>query len=267
MLRRIFFILFPLTLFSLHYDPWFGQTWLFYLTPSYTYDHYPDVDNGTRKYSSDDNLIKGNLNFSFLPQWDIQFEGIFASTQKLSWGMQAIGTSLRYLQCNDVEGDPVSLTFNGSLFYVPVRSQKDPSTPFHATLNLELGAALGKEIDKIYNWRYRFWGYGGIGVANRGAPWARGILALDARIYTQHLFRLFGHGYFGMGGVEEVNIDRLRGYANIAHQSVDLGLRYAYEFEIWGNFSVEYFYRVFAHSFPECMHSITVAYTLPFSLF
>ncbi|GAB5410936.1 MAG: hypothetical protein ChlgKO_00500 [Chlamydiales bacterium] len=264
---RIFLFLLPLSLFSLNYDPWFGETWLFYLTPSYTYQYYPDVDNGTQKYSSNDHIGAANLEFSFLPRWDVQFEGIFAATNKLSWGTRAVGTSLRYLFLNDVEGDPVSLTMNGAFFYVPTRAQTDPSTPFHSTANLEIGAAVGKEIDKIYNWRYRFWGYLGAGIANRGAPWARGILALDARFWEHNLLRIFSEGYVGFGGVNEVNIDRLRGYANIDHQSIDVGLRYAYEFKIWGEFSLEYFYRAFAHSFPERMQSITVAYTLPFSLF
>lgn len=267
MRRSLVALLLPLSLFSLNYDPWFGQTWLFYLTPSYEYRYYPDVDNGTCQYSSHDNLAKVNLDFSFLPQWDIQLEGIFASTSRLSWGTQAIGSSLRYLHYNDVEGDPLSLTFNGNLFYVPTRSQKDPSTPFHSTLNFELGAALGKEIDKVYNWSYRIWAYGGAGIANRGAPWTRAIIAFDSNIYQRHLLRIFTHGYFGFGGIEEVNIDNLRGYANIDHQSIDVGLRYAYEFDIWGNLSLEYFYRPFAHSYPERLHSVTISYTLPFSLF
>ncbi|MEX0962344.1 MAG: hypothetical protein WDZ28_05780 [Simkaniaceae bacterium] len=260
--------LFALPLFSLEQQPYFGQQWEFYLTPSYQYRYYPAVQNARNPshYSSHDHTLGLNLQVSFWPRWDLQLEADFAATSKTPFGMQSIAADLRYLFFDDVQGDPVSLTLGTIIRVVPYHFQKDPSTPYHATTNIEVGTAIGKEVDHLDYWVVRGWGYLGLGIGNRGAPWLNSELAFEGNRENHHHFRAFAKGYMGMGGIHTVNISHLRGYANIYHRSIDLGGRYTYLFDIWGRASLEYAYRLYARAYPKCAHTFVFRYTLPFSV-
>lgn len=259
----------PLALVAFEQDPYFRQTWEFALSPAFTYFYYPAIQGARRpsRYSSHDQILSLDLQVSFLPEFDLQIETEFANTRLLDWGTRSAGLDLRYLLLDDIQGDPVSLTLGLITRYVPTRALRDPSTPYHSQLNFEAGCALGKEIDHLSYWVVRFWGYLGAGIANRGAPWLNGELAFEANRENRHQFRLYSQGYVGFGGVEGVNIRAFNGYANIDHRSWDIGGRYLYTFSIWGSLSLDYAYRLMAHSYPERSNSFTVRYTLPFSLF
>ena len=250
-------------------SPWFTPIAEFELRPSYSYRYYPSVDRGFNpsSYHSHDHLIDLNLGLNFLPNWDFQLELDFSNNRKLSWGTQRFGAQVRYLWLNDVVGDPVSLALGLQLFYVPTRNMRDVSSPYHAQGNLELGVGIGKEIDRAYDWIWRFYGFLGLGTGNRGYPWLRPLLSAEFKFRQSHKFQLYSEGYFGFGNRHRVNIDRFNGYAKIFHQSIDLGLNYTYIFNIWGELGVQYAYRLYAHAFPQHASTFTIEYRLPFSLF
>ena len=269
MFKKLLLFLFPMTLLAFEVDPWFTPLAEFNLRPSYSYRYYPDIDRARNPshYSSHDHLIALNLGVNFLPNWDFQIETDFSSTRKLSWGTQRLGLQLRYLFMDDVAGAPVSLTAGVQVFYVPTRNMRDPSSPYHAQGNLELGIAVGKEIAKVYDWQYRFYGFVGVGTGNRGYPWLRPLLSGMFKFRHHHQFELYSEGYFGFGRRHHVDISRLNGYAKIMHQSIDVGASYHYLFEIWGSLGIQYSYRVYAHAFPERANILKVEYRLPFSIF
>ena len=268
-MRTFLFLFFPLSLVAFVIDPWFNTLAEFQLRPAYSYRYYPSIDRGFNpsSYHSHDHLIDLNLGLRFLPNWEAQMEIDFSHTHKLSWGTQMVGSQVRYLLLDDVAGDPVSLTLGAQIYYVPTRNMRDVSSPYHAQGNLELGAAIGKEIDHLYQWRYRFYGFLGVGTGNRGYPYVRPLLSAEMKYALHHKFQLFAESYIGLGGRGEVNVDRFTGYAKIQHRNIDLGLNYTYLFTIWGALGVEYAYRVYAHAFPEHASTFKVEYRLPFSLF
>lgn len=265
----ILFFLFPLSLFAFEVEPWFTPLAEINLRSSYSYRYYPNINHAYNPshYSSHDQLIDFNLGISFYPNWDFQAETDFSNTRKLSWGTQRVGMQVRYLLMDDIGGAPVSLSVGGKIFYVPTRNMRDPSSPYHAQGNLEVGGSVGKEITNIYDWKYRFYGFFGLGIGNRGYPWCCPLLSTQFKYKHKHKFELFTQGYFGFGNKYRVNFQRLNGYAKIMHQSIDIGGSYYYLLGIWGSLAIHYAYRLYARSFPEYANIITVKYILPFSIF
>jgi len=258
----------PFVLAAFESKPWFPPIAELELKLNYSYEHYPSVSHAfdPPHDSSKDHLIDLNLEVSFLPKWEAQVELDLAKTSKLSLGTRRVGLEVRYLFLDDVAGDPVSFTTDLLLFYVPTRNMKDVSSPYHAQGNFELGMAVGKEIDLEYDWAYRFFGFLGLGQANRGYPWVRSELSFQRNYKNRHHFSLFTEGYFGLGPQKKVIVDHFNGYAKIQHQSVDLGINYTYLFDIWGSFTFQYAYRVYALSFPRKLSSFSIEYKLPFSI-
>ncbi len=267
-MKRLLFFLFPVALFGFVVDPWYQTVGEFQFRPAYSYSYYPSVSQATNpsSYHSHDQLIALNLGAQFWPNWDVQLESDFSQTRRLNWGTERVGLQLRYLFLDDVAGDPVSMSFNLQSYFVPTRNMRDVSSPYHAQGNIELGAAVGKEIDQTFDWLFRFWGFLGVGMANRGYPWVRPLLMAEMKVQSAHKLKIFTEGYVGFGHRHRVNIDHFNGYGKIAHRSIDLGLSYTYLFRIWGALGVQYGFRVYAHSFPQHASTFKVEYRLPFSL-
>lgn len=212
-------------------------------------------------------MIGVNLETHLIPNWDFQCECDFLHSKKLDWGAERVGLQVRYLYLDGVAGDPISLALGLKLFYVPTRNLRDVSSPYHSQGNIELGASVGKEIEHISNWAWRFYGFLGLGVANRGFPWIQPKLSAEYHFKNSHKVRLFTEGYFGFGYKHRVNIDHFDGYAKVFHQSIDIGINYTYTFAIWGHLGIEYFYRPYALSFPSNLNAVKIEYTFPFSVF
>lgn len=279
--RGFFFLsLYPLILFcasvvnllplnALDMEPWFCNLWEFNFTPSYTYSRYRDVQNGhpQLKSTSNDHLLIFDLSVSPLPQWEFSADIEFADTPRQSMGLRSYALQGKYLWLNDVVGDPVSLTTGLNVREVSGHSLKDVSCPYHFHTNIELNASIGREWSRGFNWHLRLWGFGALGMANRGYPWTRAFTTLEGQWKGAHRLGLFSEWYAGLGGHATVNTDHFNGYAQIRHRNCDVGLTYTYIFEVWGRISVAYTRRVFARSFPENVNFFTLRYTLPFSMF
>lgn len=257
----------PCFLLGFELQPWYPTVGEFNLRSAYSYRYYPSVSQAAPSYHSHDHRIDFNLGVQFWPNWEVQLETDFLHSKKLNWGTEAAGLQLRYLFLDDVAGDPISLSVGLQSIYAPTRSLSDVSVPYHGQANFELGAAIGKEIDKTYNWLFRFWGYLGVGQANRGAPWTRPLLVAEMKFHQKHVLKAFAESYLGFGHRHRVRVDHFHGYGKIAHRSIDLGLNYTYLFRIWGALSLEGAYRVYAHSFPKHVATARIQYCLPFSLF
>ncbi len=267
-MRKLALLLLPLSLFALEIEPWFSNVWEFNFTPSYTYSRYRDVQDGHPQLSSasNDQLIAFNLSVPPSPEWEIAADMEFAQTPRQSMGFRSTALQARYLWLNDVVGDPVSLTTGVSFRAVGSHSLKDVSCPYHFYANYELNASIGREWDRGFDWFFRVYGFGAVGIANRGYPWTRALMMLEGSWHEAHRLGLFGEGYFGFGSRSRVMTDHFHGYAFIHHRSLDVGLQYTYVFEIWGRISLGYTRRLYARSFPENVNFFTLRYTLPFSV-
>jgi hypothetical protein len=164
-------------------------------------------------------------------------------------------------------GDPVSLTTGLSVRGVASRSLKDISCPYHFHANFEANTSIGREWDHGFDWHMRLYGFGAIGVANRGYPWVRALAMFEGNIHCTHRLGIFAETYVGFGNQAHVHTNHFNGYADIRHRNIDVGVKYTYVFEIWGHLSFAYTRRVYARSFPQNVNFFTVSYMLPFSLF
>jgi hypothetical protein len=168
---------------------------------------------------------------------------------------------------NDVCGDPLSWTTGLSVRGVTRHSLKDVSCPYSSDVNFELNTALGKEWSQGPYWTTHLWGLLGAGIANHGSPWVRALAVCEKNWNDRHRAGLFAEGYFGFGELEHVSIQHFDGWGKYHHQSVDVGIDYRYHTDTWGEFTLAYTRRVYAHVFPEHVNFFTIMYQVPFSFF
>ena len=145
-------------------------------------------------------------------------------------------------------------------------SLRDVSCPYASYFNAELTTALGREWSKEGFWTSRTYGFAALGMANQGAPWLRALGAWEVNWTDRHRLMLGFQGYFGFGGKKHVDVEHFHGWSHVHHQSIDLGIGYAYHTLIGGTIGFNYAHRVFAKSFPQNVNFFTFFYCLPFSL-
>ncbi|OGN63434.1 MAG: hypothetical protein A3E80_04275 [Chlamydiae bacterium RIFCSPHIGHO2_12_FULL_49_9] len=266
-MRRIFLLLFPFAISALEVQPWFGDVYEFHLLSLYDYSRFNRVQNGkpqlTKPFNS--NVLYFGLDFSVSPQWSIDTDIQFADTTQQSFNFRSVALQARYLWLDDIVGDRVSLATGGSCRFTNTDSLRDVSCPYHANADFEANISIGKEFDVSDDWRFRVWGYGAVGHANRGSPWVRGIASVETNIDDQHKLAIYASGINGYGGHRTVNVDHFNGYAKIRQKSIDLGFRYGYKVGVWGTVRFEYVRRVLAKSCPQNVNSFIFSYLFPFS--
>lgn len=267
-MRRIFFFLLPILGFSLEVQPWFGECLEFHFLGSYAYSFFHKVQNGvpqlTHKFNS--NVVTLGLDFSLTPEWSFDTELQFADTTKQNFNFRSFAMQARYLWLDDIMGDRISLATGINARFTNTDSLRDVSCPYHANFDFELNLALGKEFDLSECYALRFWGYGAVGHANRGSPWIRAILSMEANLNLRHQLAFFGEGSSGYGRHTTVFIDDFNGYAKIRQKSIDLGVRYGCRVGVYGSLRFAYIRRVLAKSYPQNVNAFIFSYLLPFSL-
>ncbi len=259
----------PLAASALEMQPWFGNVYEFHFLGDYTYSRYNKVDHATPplKHPSNDQLFLLGLDFCPSSSWDLDLDVEFVHTPRQEWGFRSAAAQIRRLWLDDVLYDSVSLTTGLLLRGVSGTSLKDVSCPYHAAFDMEMNIAIGKEWSSSAFWRYRLFGFGALGIGNRGSPWSRAHVAIELNSEDVHRYELFSDGYFGYGNEETINIKHFHSYAHIHHKSVDVGLSYGYMMSVWGTLYLSYAHRVYARSFPANTNFFSLSYNLPFSLF
>lgn len=268
-MQRIWFLLFsfPSVAFSLMIEPWLDDLWEFQFIPDFSYSYYPRVNHGVGHFSpSNDQLLSLGLGATVTESLATDLEIGFAHTPR-ERGFQSGAVQGRLLWLDDIIGDPISLTTGLSFRGVMHHWLSDVSCPYHGEFNAELNTAIGKEWSQDAFWYLHLFGFGALGMANRGLPWARASLFFEVNQQDRQQWEFSAESYFGFGVRQEVFVNHFHGYGSIHHQCIDLGFAYSYLFDFWGKLSVGYKYRVFAHSFPEHMQTFILRYQLPFSLF
>lgn len=251
-------------------DPWVDQFLQFRFEPSFLYRKYPFVSGGINpsSYSSNDRFTQIKMGGVVLPDADLELLIEFADTAKQRLGTQSIGGQLAYQLLDDYTGSLFSYTPSVNIRFVSSRSLKDVSCIYHYSWNFEVGQALGKEWSLNESWIFKPYIYLSVGQANKGSPWISSYIHLEGFYNQKHSLAVLCFGYFGFGKYHLVNIDAFNGYAQIYHQSVDLGLQYQYFIsQVYGSVTLSYAYRVFAKNFPSNANSFELRYNLPFSFF
>lgn len=268
MKKLLFLLLLPMYLVALETQPWFGDVYEFHFLGSYAYSQFDRVQNGEPQLTGvfQSNVVYLGLDFSPSPEWSIDTDLQVASTTQNSFYFRTWGVQGRYLWLDDIVGDPVTFTTGANARVMSTVSLRDVSSPYHGNVDFEVNFALGKEFDAADSWRFRVWGYGAVGQANRGSPWVKAIVALETNIEDAHKLGFFATGMNGYGGHRTVFTDHFDGYAKIRQKSIDLAVRYGYRIGVWGTIRVEYQRRVLAKSCPQNVNTFSLSYLLPFSL-
>lgn len=266
-MRKIFFLLLPLMAFSLEKQPWLSDVYEFHFLGGYAYSRFNKVEGAVDQLTSPFNvhLLFGGLDFSFSPEWSIDADVEFSDTTRTSFGFRSFAIQGRYLWLDDIIGDWISLTTGGSIRVTSPTFLKDVSCPSHGNVDMEANISIGKEFDSLQFWRFRLWGFGVIGIANRGSPWIRGGAFVEANLDDTHKWALFLLGSHGYGRKRTINIADFRGYGRIRQKNIDIGIRYGYRMSVWGTLRGEYMRRVKASLYPENVNTFVISYLLPFS--
>lgn len=261
------FSIFICSLQALEVEPWLGEIYEFHFLSSYSYSFYSSVEGSTAplKGTSKDHLLYFDLEFPFSPDWACDADLQFVDTPRQSFSYRAAALQLRYLWLDDIVGDPVSLTTGFNLRYTSSRSLHDVSCPYHANVDFQANFSIGKEFDQFEFWRLRIWGYGNLGIANRGSPWMSAILGLEGNFDERHKWGIYADGRHGFGRRTWINISDFNGYAKIRYKAIDIAFQYGYRFGVYGTLKAAYSRRLLAKRYPQRMNTFLISYLLPFS--
>lgn len=267
--RLLLLVLAPVSLVALESKPWLASAYEFYFNSAYTYSRFDQVHHATHQLRTpwNNNLISCGLGFIPSDGWELEAEVELAATPRQTFGYRSAAIQGRYQWLNDIVGDPVSCASGVVLRDVSTTSLHDISCPYSFLVNLELNTSIGKEWSKGPFWSMRTWAQVAVGVANRGMPWINGLCCFEKNWDNRHRILLFAEADFGFGAREHVDVDHFFGWGKYHHQSVDVGAGYQYHFDLWGDLTLSYARRVYAHTFPEQVNFFTLSYHLPFSPF
>lgn len=250
------------------YQPWLGNFYEFEWRSSLRFQEYAwlSTDARLKKYRSHDVFLNASLS-NALPDPEIgaEIEIVQGGTKKQKGGIDQVKITGRYLWLDDVAGDPLSVIFGLSYIQAFQRSLKDVSSFHHGLYNGEVFCSIGKETPLERLWGARWWVVGAIGVAEQGSPWMRIDLNYEKRIKDHHELAAFLRTLWGLGH-KRLRLHDFRGYGPIQHQSIDLGLRYTYVIEFYGNASIEYSFRPYAQNFPCYAHQVIAQIMYQFGL-
>jgi len=254
---------------ALEEAPWYGNVFEFDLLANYEYNFFKKVNNGSPQLRSTYNthILGAALDLTAPDTWNWEIELEFANTSDVSFGYRSAALQVRKLWLDDVACDPISLSTGLVYRDASTHLRKALSTPYHARANFEFHTAVGKEWSHCCYWSFRTYVLAAIGQGTKGSPWLQGDLYLWWNVENRHQFYLFGRSYFGLGSKRNVPLNSFRGWADIGHQSIDLGISYRYFFDCYGSLRFDYLYRVYARSYPEKVNFFVFTYELPFSLF
>lgn len=248
--------------------PWFDTSFQIEARGSYVFQTYPSLAGSRhcKHYSSDDSFLIISAAVSALEMLSLELELTASETRKHDFGFDNFRLTARYLWLDDIVEDPISLMTGLTVTQAVHRSVNDPSSFHHGKIAAELHASIGKEIICYNTWTSRWWGTFGIGIADTGWPWIRGDFAAEHRLCDNQWIRLFINTLWGLGHKHIPCPHSFHGYGPVRHQSIDLGTRYDYRFDIWGTLSLEYSYRVYARNFPANANRLMISYLYPFGI-
>ena len=254
---------------SMETKPWIGEVYEINCDGAYAFSRFSRVEGASRQLTHPINnqSFFADVGYTLSDSLDLQIEGELGSTTSIGWTFRSAAVHERYRMHDDIEGDPISLTFGLIFRGAAPHLLTDVSTPYAAELNTEATCCVGKEWSNEGFWTMRTYGLASLGQANNGYPWTRQLLVWQYNLTDVHRFTAFGEGNVGFGNKEHVNVDHFRGWGRFLHQSIDLGLSYGYKIGLYGVITASYAHRVFAHNYPEHVNFFILSYHLPFSLF
>ncbi|NGX46561.1 MAG: hypothetical protein K940chlam2_01753 [Chlamydiae bacterium] len=263
----LFLLLLCSTAFATNQLPWFGNVWEFEWRPGYTF-YQGKSSTVPNEGSRVNQTLSNSLALTVWPQWNIETELLLTHTLDIDFAYEAFLITGRYQWLDDVVGDPIALTTGATASFPGNRFTHLFHFFYPGDINIELHTALGKQwpIDPCNIWAKRVWGYAAIGFANRGSPWLRARLAYDQHFSKCGSIELFTHYLYGWGSDSLPTLQPFTGFSSIAYRALDLGAAGNYRLGVFGTFSLEGTYNLYAEKYPEHSYAIKASLLIPFSL-
>lgn len=261
----VLMFLFPFCLCATDLKPWFPRDFEVQAGATELLQYYKHVRGRCRDYHNHtlDSFTTLSLEFAYY-DYCAEVETTFAHTKRQSFGCDNIRLTGRYQLLNDCCGDLVSAAVGLTVTQAFQNSLRDPSSFHHGIIEGELHFSAGMETISLDRWLSRFWGVLGVACGDHGWPWIHGQLTWERNWCDQQQLKLFLDTLWGFGHKEFRR--PFRGYGNIRHQSIDLGVGYSYIFETEAKLSCSFAYRVYARNFPSNASLLKLEFVYPFSL-
>lgn len=210
-------------------------------------------------------FLTTGLMSSLLPDTSLEIEGILASSSRQGKRLDHLKFTGRYLFLDEWLEDALSGVLGVSIMPVFGKSLKDPYSFHHGKLETELFCSLGKVFEDRKRGSFsQFWAMAALGLADKGTAWQR--IYLQASLFIGELQELSFFSHFLRGnGHKTFHYSHFKGYGSVAHHSLDIGFRYAYEISFWGKLILEYAYRIYASQYPHKAQSLFLQIYYPFS--
>lgn len=268
MLRFLFLLALPISLFSTELAPWFGKDKIPEFRTCQSYQHISKLQQETTTipYVSNDFLSNYSLCISPSPEFSLETELSTADTGQRSFGINDVRLTGRYLFSNDIKGDNASVAIGATAIRTHKLAVNDLSTFHYGRWEFEAHLAMGKEWPCECFWDKRVWGLIAAGTAHSGGKyWLRGKLCFEQNNFDEYRYGLFVSTLWGLGN--RALVLPHTGYGHIKHRSVDIGVNGAYTLCV-GELSAEYTFRTWAKNFPaEVTHRLSFCLKIPFRAF
>lgn len=263
MRKVVLFSLLPtlVSALDLHYNPFLGNDMEFDFAPYYTVRHFDEVE-GCKAHEWT-HLLGASFSVTNAPSWFFYSQANMAKTSRMAFGFDQWLGFINYKWFNDIAGDRLTLTTGVQLAINSRRSVQDFALYHSGEWEFEIHSAIGKEYACGPNWLFRGWLDLSVGIANRGAPWLKGLLALESHFYYAHYISLLSRCWSGFGS-HNIHCDNFRGYGSIGHNNFDVGAAYQYDAFCFGFFGLEFYYGIASHNYPENPLELTLFWRYTF---
>lgn len=270
MKKFLFTFLFSLSLSAAEYAPWFPPPWEFESRLGYIYSHTERVQSplGSFKFINNYHDCFGSLGMTIWPDINIEAELSFVESETIPFSYEVFACTGRKLLLDDLSGDWISAGLGVTLALPSKRILNDYNYAYHGYVNCEMHLALGKEFSLSFEreWAWRLWGLVGIGVAEKGSGWTHGLLTFDHTLSKNMTFTLFLETLYGLGNENIDPIKPFKGYASIAHRTIDLGSSLHYDLGVYATLTLLGYINLYAHNFTNHTFGCNITLLIPFGL-
>lgn len=270
-MKKFFFIIFSsTTLFAMEYAPWLTPLWEFESKVGYFYSHTERVESpaGSFKYVDNYHEIFGSLGTTIWPDLNVEAELVFGQSKHIPFSYEVFTCTGRKVFLDDVCGDWITATLGVTLAFPSTRILEDFNYGYHGHVNSELHLAVGREYRHYFSkeWKWRFWGLLGCGIAERGKPWIHGLLTFDQSLSRCSRLTLYTELLYGLGNENIQPFSSFKGYGLIDHRTIDFGGAWHYDLGVYATFTVLGYINLYARNFTDHAFGGSVMLTIPFGI-
>ena len=255
-----------LQLYAQDLAPWYDNSFVLETSSQTWLQSYRQIKSSHKKYKADANdlFLSGQAAISLF-EWRGALAATGAFTHAQHGYLDNLRANLSYLVKDDVAGDPLSILIGVRLEKAFDWSVKDISSFHHADLEAMAYMSIGKETACMEELVSRWYSCLLVSIAENVSPWASVKGSYLRKLSHVEALEFFATYLVGFGS-EAINPERFKGYGEIKHRSLDLGIKYSLEIDRAGKLSLAYQYRPYAYNFPAEAHILAVSYECEFGV-